>query len=139
VKTSTAALGHVCPAAQGVYQQTYVSCHVICWPQLAPDKLLIRSCAGLTLAGALPSMVQQIRRPSSQGLLLAMANSGFSFFMFAYQVRDASFHVCLAGVDNNKDCQRQLSRNVGRRQQMFPALLGWGWCLPQVLLQVPHE
>ncbi len=43
--------------------------------------------AALTLAAALPSMAQQLWRPSSRGLLFAMANSGFAFFMLAYQVR----------------------------------------------------
>jgi hypothetical protein len=54
--------------------------------QVVADQVLVRACAGLTLLAALPSMVQQIRQPSSDGLLLAMANSAFAFFMFAYQV-----------------------------------------------------
>lgn len=43
-------------------------------------------CAFITILAALPSMVQQILRPSVPGLLLGMANSAFAFFMFSYQV-----------------------------------------------------
>jgi ALG6, ALG8 glycosyltransferase family len=47
---------------------------------------LVKMCGAATLLMATPSMVQQIRQPSARGLLLAMANSGFAFFLFSYQV-----------------------------------------------------
>lgn len=47
---------------------------------------LVRITALATMAGFLPSMTQQIRRPSERGLLYCMANSAFAFYMFSYQV-----------------------------------------------------
>ena len=52
----------------------------------------VRACTAATLLAALPSMVHQMLRPSRQGLLLAMANSAFAFFLFSFQVR------CCAGL-----------------------------------------
>lgn len=47
---------------------------------------LVKMCGGATVLGALPAMIHQILRPSDRGLLLAMANSAFAFFLFSYQV-----------------------------------------------------
>ncbi|GFH26541.1 alpha-1,3-glucosyltransferase, partial [Haematococcus lacustris] len=47
-------------------------------------------CAALTLAATAPSMLHQIMRPSPLGLMLAMANSAFAIFMFAFQVHEKS-------------------------------------------------
>lgn len=79
------------PAHRGLYED-YLSnfwCTTsvaVKWKQLFSTSALIPACAGLTVLFALPSMVQQIRAPSERGLLLAMANSAFSFFMFGYHV-----------------------------------------------------
>lgn len=56
------------------------------WKSLVDQAVLVRVCMGLTLLAAAPSMVQQILWPSPLGLLLAMTNSAFAFFMFGYQV-----------------------------------------------------
>lgn len=43
--------------------------------------------AGLaTLVACLPSMLQQLRKPSPKGLLYCMANTASAFYMFSYQV-----------------------------------------------------
>ena len=47
----------------------------------------VRICTAATLLAALPSMVHQMLRPSKDGLLLAMTNSAFAFFLFSFQVR----------------------------------------------------
>ena len=39
-----------------------------------------------TVAAASPSMVHQMLRPSRQGLLYALANSAFAFYLFSFQV-----------------------------------------------------
>lgn len=56
------------------------------WKSLLSATILVRLCAGLTLLASAPSMIQQIRCPSPQGLLLGMTNSAFAFYMFGYQV-----------------------------------------------------
>jgi len=44
-----------------------------------------------TLMGMLPSMVHQILHPTPKGLLYAMTNTSFAFFMFSYQVCRPSY------------------------------------------------
>lgn len=53
---------------------------------------------GATLLTVLPAMVQQIRSPSRKGLLLCMASSSFSFFLFSYQVHEKSILLPLLPV-----------------------------------------
>ena len=53
-------------------------------------QVLVRACMGMTLASAAPALLQQLRRPSPRGLLLCMASSAFSFFLFSYQVHEKS-------------------------------------------------
>ena len=48
---------------------------------------LAKACLAATLAAISPGMISQIRRPTKQGLLLAMAQSSLSFFLFSYQAR----------------------------------------------------
>lgn len=85
-------LARIFPVRRGLYED-YVAnwwCATsvaIKWKALLPTNNLVRVCAAFTLAAAAPSMAQQIRAPSPQGLLLAMANSAFAFYMFGYQVR----------------------------------------------------
>ncbi len=59
---------------------------------------LVRLCAGATLLTLLPAVVQQIRSPSEKGLLLCMASSAFSFFLFSYQVHEKSILLALLPV-----------------------------------------
>jgi hypothetical protein len=85
-------LGRIFPVRRGLYEDYLanwwcVTSLAIKWKQLASNALLMRVCAAATLAAAAPSMVQQIRAPTRRGLLLALANSGYAFFMFSYQVR----------------------------------------------------
>ena len=63
------------------------------WKNLFSNPVLMKLCAGLTLLVATPSMVQQILQPSAEGLLLAMVNSGYAFFMFSYQVRTKGLRI----------------------------------------------
>jgi hypothetical protein len=46
----------------------------------------MRMCMAAVVLASLPAMVQQVLRPSRRGLLYALANSAFAFFMFSYQV-----------------------------------------------------
>ncbi|KAL6758826.1 ALG6, ALG8 glycosyltransferase family-domain-containing protein [Haematococcus lacustris] len=58
--------------------------------QLIRAGLQAQLCGALTLAAIAPSMLHQIMRPSPLGLMLAMANSAFAIFMFAFQVHEKS-------------------------------------------------
>lgn len=51
---------------------------------------LVRLCAACTLVSAAPALLQQVRRPSPKGLLMCMASSAFSFYLFSYQVHEKS-------------------------------------------------
>jgi alpha-1,3-glucosyltransferase len=55
-------------------------------------------CAVTTLAAMAPAMAQQMRRPSQKGLLLCMASSAFSFFLFSYQVHEKSILLPLMPI-----------------------------------------
>ncbi|KAJ9515807.1 hypothetical protein QJQ45_008647 [Haematococcus lacustris] len=91
VKDASQVVARIFPLRRGLFED-YVanwwcaSSVVFKWKQLIPAVLQVRLCAALTLAAAAPSMLHQIMRPSPLGLLLAMANSAFAFFMFAFQV-----------------------------------------------------
>ncbi|GFH14330.1 alpha-1,3-glucosyltransferase [Haematococcus lacustris] len=92
VKDASQVIARIFPLRRGLFED-YVanwwcaSSVIFKWKQLIPAGLQVRLCAALTLAAATPSMLHQIMRPSPLGLLLAMANSAFAFFMFAFQVR----------------------------------------------------
>lgn len=92
-------LTRIFPLRRGLYEDYLgnwwcVTSVLVKWKSLASGPLLARVCAVLTLLAAAPSMAQQILAPSPQGLLLAMANSGFAFFMFGYQVGVAFGRGC---------------------------------------------
>ena len=53
-------------------------------------QFLVRLCAASTLVSAAPALLQQMRMPTPKGLLLCMASSAFSFYLFAYQVHEKS-------------------------------------------------
>ncbi|KAJ9515793.1 hypothetical protein QJQ45_008688 [Haematococcus lacustris] len=95
VKDASQVIARIFPLRRGLFED-YVanwwcaSSVVFKWKQLIPAVLQVRLCAALTLAAAAPSMLHQIMRPSPLGLLLAMANSAFAFFMFAFQVHEKS-------------------------------------------------
>lgn len=82
------------PLKRGLYED-YVanawcaSSLFIKWKAWMQPHTLTRLSAAATLLAALPAMVQQVSSPTPRGLLYAMANSAFAFFMFAYQVRTA--------------------------------------------------
>ncbi|KAF5828838.1 ALG6, ALG8 glycosyltransferase family-domain-containing protein [Dunaliella salina] len=96
-------LRRIFPLRRGLYED-YVAnfwCATsvaIKWKQLVHDAAMAPLCAAITLAAAVPSMAQQILAPSPKGLLLAMANSGFAFFMFSYQVHEKSVLLPLLPV-----------------------------------------
>jgi alpha-1,3-glucosyltransferase len=72
---------------------------VIAAPQSqTPVQELVQLCMGATLLTVLPAMAQQIRSPSRKGLLLCMASSAFSFFLFSYQVHEKSILLPLLPV-----------------------------------------
>lgn len=58
---------------------------LIKWKQLFSIPVLARMALGATVTAALPSMFQQILAPSARGFLLAMFNSSFAFYFFAFQ------------------------------------------------------
>jgi alpha-1,3-glucosyltransferase len=55
--------------------------------QVVDPAVLVKVCSVATVLAALPSMVQQMVRPSRAGLLYGMANSAMAFYMLSYQVR----------------------------------------------------
>lgn len=84
-------MSRIFPVRRGLYEDYLpnwwcATSVAIKWKDLASNTALVRACAGLALLACAPSMVQQVLAPSPQGLLLAMVNSGFGFFMFGYQV-----------------------------------------------------
>ena len=92
---------------------------------------LAKSCLAMTLAAILPGMVAQIRRPSKQGLLVAMAQSSLSFYLFSYQVWSGVLagrytHLTL----NESGLAPLVYRNIlGSRHRMFdvPAMQPVMW------------
>ncbi|GBF98480.1 sucrose synthase [Raphidocelis subcapitata] len=96
-------LSRIFPVRRGLYEDYLanwwcVTSVAVKWKALASGPLLMRVCAALTLLAAAPSMAQQILAPSPQGLLLGMANSGFAFFMFGYQVHEKSILLPLLPI-----------------------------------------
>ena len=58
------------------------------WKRRFGIPALVRLCAGATALAMLPATVHQVLRPSAKGLLYAMANSAFAFFLFSFQVHE---------------------------------------------------
>lgn len=85
-------VGRIFPLRRGLYED-YVSnfwCAsslLLKWQKLIPGSLMVRVAAGSTLAAAAPALLAAGLRPSPEGLLRAMANSAFAFYMFSYQAR----------------------------------------------------
>lgn len=83
-------LSRLAPLQRGLYED-YVAnfwCGTsmfIKWKQMFSIPTLARLASGATLAASFPSMAQQIWAPSARGFLLAMLNSSFAFYLFAFQ------------------------------------------------------
>lgn len=83
-------LSRLAPFERGIYED-YVAnfwCAtsiVIKWKRLFTTPSLKLISLAATVSTFLPSMVQQIRAPSSRGFLYAMLNSSFSFYLFSFQ------------------------------------------------------
>lgn len=72
------------------------------WKRLLSQQQLVTVCALTTALAFLPSLVQQVLRPSQRGFLLCMTNSAMAFFLFSYMVRFGTWltntHVNNAGA-----------------------------------------
>ncbi|GFR52766.1 hypothetical protein Agub_g15367, partial [Astrephomene gubernaculifera] len=106
VSQAAQVLARIFPVRRGLFED-YVA-NWWCASSLGPLKwktrftgaVLLRAAAGATLAAAAPAMTHQILGrggagagaggPTRWGLLRCMANSGFAFFMFSYQVHEKS-------------------------------------------------
>lgn len=87
---------HVLPSQCDFYQSTFLGSSTVpvniaalvmfVYMQIIPADKRVPLCALSTIVACLPSMFQQLWRPSSRGLVLSMANCGAAFFMLSYQV-----------------------------------------------------
>lgn len=106
-------LHRLVPLARGLFEDHVanfwcVSSVLIKWKRLLPVPALARLALVVTVAAATPPMVHQILRPSKEGLLLALLNSSFAFFFFAFQgqggqysvlyVWPAQYTICMASM-----------------------------------------
>ncbi|GLT53954.1 hypothetical protein SLA2020_271880 [Shorea laevis] len=88
-------LSRLAPFERGIYED-YVAnfwCTtsvLIKWKRMFTTESLKLFSLGATILTCLPSMVQQIWAPSSQGFLYGLMNSAFSFYMFSFQVHEKS-------------------------------------------------
>ncbi|KAL1810101.1 hypothetical protein ACET3Z_027091 [Daucus carota] len=88
-------LSRLAPFERGIYED-YVAnfwCTtsiMIKWKRLFTTQSLKLLSLSATLFTCLPSVVQQIRYPSSHGFLYSLLNSAFSFYMFSFQVHEKS-------------------------------------------------
>lgn len=87
---------HMRMACQEALPCRCVSSLVVKWKRLLTASQLVRACSCTTLLVFLPSVVSQVVRPSQRGMLLCMANSAMSFFLFSYQ---ASAIPCMRGCN----------------------------------------
>lgn len=88
-------LRRLVPLARGLYEDHVANfwCATSLlakWKQRLPVPALAHMALAATLAAVAPAMWQQIRAPSARGLLLAMLNSSFGFFLFSFQVHEKS-------------------------------------------------
>lgn len=125
-------LSRLAPFERGIFED-YVAnfwCTtsvLIKWKRMFTTESLKLFSLGATILTCLPSMVQQIWAPSSQGFLYGLLNSAFSFYMFSFQGRskymflslyfnilfsNLFFHseyvtvICIAGWCFNLQCMR---------------------------------
>eukprot|EP00963_Diacronema_lutheri_P005806 scaffold461_cov321-Pavlova_lutheri.AAC.24 len=68
------------------------------WKKLFTGRELRSFCFLATFLAMLPSCLHQLWRPSKKGLLYAMANTSFSFYMFSFQVHEKSILLPLLPV-----------------------------------------
>ena len=103
-------LQRIFPVKRGLFED-YVanfwcaSSVLVKWKTLVPKEKLLILCASITLLAAAPSMARQILFRSSKGtdrgfrgLLLCMACSSMSFFMFSFQVHEKSILLPLLPI-----------------------------------------
>eukprot|EP00899_Mesostigma_viride_P024519 jgi/Mesvir1/5251/Mv15370-RA.1 len=100
---SLAVLHRVLPFSRGLYEDYVsnfwcVSSLVIKWRRLLPLASLTKLCAAATILAAAPSMAHQIAHPSRTGFLYSLANSGFAFYLFSFQVHEKSILLPLLPV-----------------------------------------
>ena len=86
-------LRRLAPLKRGLYEDYvanfWCATHpVFKWKRRFGIPALVRLCAGATALAMLPATVHQVLRPSAKGLLYAMANSAFAFFLFSFQVHE---------------------------------------------------
>ncbi|KAK6913498.1 Glycosyl transferase, ALG6/ALG8 [Dillenia turbinata] len=88
-------LSRLAPFERGIYED-YVAnfwCTtsvLIKWKRLFAIETLKLLSFAATISTCLPSMIQQIRAPSSQGFLYGLLNSSFAFYLFSFQVHEKS-------------------------------------------------
>nr|KYP55920.1 putative dolichyl pyrophosphate Man9GlcNAc2 alpha-1,3-glucosyltransferase [Cajanus cajan] len=88
-------LSRLAPFERGLFED-YVanfwcaSSVLIKWKRLFTTESLKLISFTATVITCLPSMVQQIKSPSSRGFLYALLNSSFSFYLFSFQVHEKS-------------------------------------------------
>ncbi|XP_031477793.1 probable dolichyl pyrophosphate Man9GlcNAc2 alpha-1,3-glucosyltransferase [Nymphaea colorata] len=88
-------LSRLAPFERGIYED-YVAnfwCSTsffVKWKRLFGIRELRWLSLLATLAAASPSMIQQIKAPSSRGFLYALVNSSFAFYLFSFQVHEKS-------------------------------------------------
>ncbi|CAD7705072.1 unnamed protein product [Ostreobium quekettii] len=68
------------------------------WKSWMGNEALMKACGLATLLALLPSMLHQIRWPSSHGFMYSMANSALAFFLFSYQVHEKSILLVLMPI-----------------------------------------
>ena len=95
-----AVLTRIFPTQRGLFEDYVanfwcVSSLIIKWKRLVQPQMLFRLCTGATLAAFLPSMIAEIKRPSSTGFLLCLSNTAMAFFMFSFQVHEKSILIPL--------------------------------------------
>ncbi|CAN6443656.1 unnamed protein product [Victoria cruziana] len=88
-------LSRLAPFERGIYED-YVAnfwCSTsffVKWKRLFSTSELRLLSLLATVAAASPSMIQQIKAPSSRGFLYALVNSSFAFYLFSFQVHEKS-------------------------------------------------
>ncbi|EFJ17714.1 Dol-P-Glc: alpha-1,3-glucosyltransferase [Selaginella moellendorffii] len=134
-------LSRLVPIHRGLFEDYVsnfwcVSNLLIKWKQLLPDRVLVQLAFVATLACILPSMLQQILRPSRRGFLLAMFNCSFAFYFFSYQVHEKSILLpvipgTLLALDEPLVWRWLIP---GALMSMFPLLVRDGLLLPYFAL-----
>ncbi|XP_078160065.1 ALG6, ALG8 glycosyltransferase family [Carex rostrata] len=95
LETFLEVVSRLAPFERGIYED-YVAnfwCSTsvfIKWKRLFTVEPLKLISLSFTVLAFLPSLVQQVKYPSSLGFLYALMNSSFSFYLFSFQVHEKS-------------------------------------------------